>query len=120
MKTFLITLLIVAIAVASSSAIRAHIRDVNDYNTDDSQEDNYDSRERKSDEPVDSTNNPSEDSEAFAISPFSPQCMYDFNGHRLNTDCPTEKPPKCEKGALVLTAVGQKYEMCCCNYSNIL
>lgn len=117
MKSFLITFLVAAIAIASSSAIRAHIRDINDYNSDDSNEDNYDSREKKSD---DSTNNPSQESEAFAISPFSPQCMYDFNGHRLNTDCPTEKPPKCEKGALVLTAVGQNYEMCCCNYSNIL
>lgn len=57
-------------------------------------------------------------------SKFASQCLYDFNGKRLNKDCSAETPPKCEKGHLVSTLVGksagEEYEMCCCNFSNFL
>jgi hypothetical protein len=49
---------------------------------------------------------------------FASQCLYDFKGMRVSKKCDVEKPPKCEKGTLVATSVGDDYEMCCCNYSN--
>lgn len=50
----------------------------------------------------------------------SPQCLYDFNGNRINKGCPiNERPPMCAKGFLVQTLVGSDYELCCCNYSNV-
>lgn len=48
------------------------------------------------------------------------QCLYDNMHHRVNRDCHVEVPPTCEKGDLVVTQIGEKYEMCCCNYSNYL
>lgn len=57
---------------------------------------------------------------ALEVSKFASQCLYDFKGKRVNKSCDSEKPPKCEKGHLVSTSVGEDYEMCCCNYSNFL
>lgn len=54
------------------------------------------------------------------VAKHASQCLYDFKGKRVNKDCASEKPPKCEKGHLVSTSVGEDYEMCCCNYSNFL
>jgi hypothetical protein len=53
----------------------------------------------------------------LAPSQFAPQCQYNFKGSRLNDNCKSELPPKCEKEAAVLvkTTVGDDYEMCCCN-----
>lgn len=48
------------------------------------------------------------------------QCLYDFKKNRVNRDCKSAKPPKCEKGDLVQTSVGEDYEMCCCNFSKFL
>jgi hypothetical protein len=68
----------------------------------------------------------SEITEAVIIEPskqtvdgFS-QCVYDFQGNRLNKGCPMmDRPPMCQKGFLVQTLVGNDFEMCCCNFSNI-
>jgi hypothetical protein len=51
---------------------------------------------------------------------FAPQCLYDAKGVRVNKKCEVEKgdKPKCDKGSLVATSVGDDYEMCCCNFSN--
>lgn len=49
---------------------------------------------------------------------YAPQCMYDFSGHRINQKCPCEQPPKCERGHIVKTSVGEDFEMCCCNFTN--
>lgn len=57
---------------------------------------------------------------AELTSPYCAQCLYDYKGNRVNKGCGSEKPPKCEKGKLVQTSVGEDYEMCCCNYSNFL
>jgi|SRR5690349_18678997 len=57
---------------------------------------------------------------AYELPKFASQCLYDHKGKRVNKDCDTEKPPKCEKGHVVSTSVGDEYEMCCCNYSNFL
>lgn len=57
---------------------------------------------------------------AKSSSSFCPQCLYDHKKYRINTGCPSRKPPKCDKGTLVLTSVGDDYEMCCCNYSNFM
>lgn len=53
-------------------------------------------------------------------SKFCPQCLYDHNRNRVNKGCVAEQPPKCQKGFLVSTSVGDDYEMCCCNFSNYL
>lgn len=48
------------------------------------------------------------------------QCLYDFQGIRVNKGCAIkERPPMCARGLLVQTLVGSEYEMCCCNYSNL-
>lgn len=48
------------------------------------------------------------------------QCLYDFKGNRINKGCViTERPPTCDKGLLVQTIIGDDFEMCCCNFSNI-
>jgi hypothetical protein len=49
--------------------------------------------------------------------PFPPQCHYDFHLVRLNKGCRVETV-KCEleSQVLVQTMVGEKHEMCCCNY----
>jgi predicted Zn-ribbon and HTH transcriptional regulator len=59
-------------------------------------------------------------STTFVMPPFCPQCLYDFKGNRVNKGCPSEKPPKCDKGTLVKTSVGDDFEMCCCNFSNFM
>ena len=49
------------------------------------------------------------------------QCLYDFQGNRVNKGCLiSDRPVKCEKGTLVQTTVGVEYEMCCCNFAVIL
>ena len=49
------------------------------------------------------------------------QCLYDFQGNRVNKGCPiSERPVKCGKGTLVQTIVGVEYEMCCCNFAVVL
>jgi hypothetical protein len=48
------------------------------------------------------------------------QCLYDFRKQRVNTDCKVETPIKCLKGTLVETKNGEKHEMCCCNFSNVI
>lgn len=45
------------------------------------------------------------------------QCLYDSNNIRVNHDCHVELPPKCAKGTLVSTKLGDEFEMCCCNFS---
>lgn len=57
---------------------------------------------------------------AEVASPYCSQCMYDYKGNRVNKGCSSEKPPKCDKGTVVSTAVGEDFEMCCCNYTNYL
>lgn len=57
---------------------------------------------------------PSESGEV--LSPHCPQCLYDFSGNRLNMGFTSEHPPKCERGTLVATTIGDDVEMCCCNY----
>lgn len=57
---------------------------------------------------------------AEVVSPYCAQCMYDYKGNRVNKGCSSEKPPKCDKGTVVSTAVGEDFEMCCCNYTNYL
>jgi hypothetical protein len=48
------------------------------------------------------------------------QCLYDFQGNRVNKGCVTaERPPRCESGSLVQTLVGNEHEMCCCNFANV-
>lgn len=47
-----------------------------------------------------------------------PQCVYDFEGHRLNKGCRVEAPPTCLKGPMVSTMKGDIYELCCCDFSN--
>lgn len=59
-------------------------------------------------------------SQSNGASKFCPQCLYDHNGNRVNSGCVAEQPPKCDKGSLVSTSVGEDYEMCCCNFSNYL
>lgn len=50
---------------------------------------------------------------------FPQQCLYDVARKRVNDDCPVaELPPKCERGTLVQTQNGEKFEMCCCDFSN--
>lgn len=51
---------------------------------------------------------------------YAPQCMYDFTGKRINQRCPCEQPPKCERGSIVKTSVGEDFEMCCCNFTNYI
>lgn len=60
---------------------------------------------------------PAGNSTAPALLKAPLQCLYDFHGKRVNTDCNVAKPVKCVKGSLVQTMNGEKYEMCCCNYS---
>lgn len=99
MKRFLVAFFIICVVVATS-AVTIPIDD-DDYNND------YEDSPRTpvKAEPV--------------ASPFCPQCLYDHNGNRVNSGCAAQKPPKCDKGDLVSTAVGENFEMCCCNYSNI-
>lgn len=48
------------------------------------------------------------------------QCLYDFQGNRVNKECViADRPLKCERGTLVQTIVGSEYEMCCCNFAII-
>lgn len=51
---------------------------------------------------------------------YAPQCTYDYKGRRINKECPCDQPPKCERGYIVKTSVGEDYEMCCCNFTNYI
>lgn len=50
------------------------------------------------------------------LSEHCPQCLYDFQGNRLNMGITSEQPPTCERGVLVATSIGDSFEMCCCNF----
>lgn len=46
------------------------------------------------------------------------QCLYDFQGNRVNRGCViAERPLQCSRGTLVQMLVGTEYEMCCCNFA---
>lgn len=48
---------------------------------------------------------------------FPPRCTYSYTGARMNKGCRAETK-KCEEDSqvLVVTMVGDDYELCCCNY----
>lgn len=112
MKSFLFTLLAVC-AILLEIRARPQDLDDDDYQTD------YTDPTTDSVVFIPQSNQTASQTAPLIVPAFCPQCLYDFNGHRVNNGC-SSKPPRCEKGTLVFTSVGDDYEMCCCNYSNIV
>lgn len=108
MKSFLLALLAVCVILTEVRA-RAQSLEDEDYQAD------YPEPAKDSSE----LNNQATMASLLAAPDFCPQCLYDFTGHRVNRGCPLKKQPKCEKGTLVLTSVGEAYEMCCCNHNQL-
>ena len=105
---------------ACASSIRIHSQEVDDDYQNDYLETSTDSNAYVNQTQDNSTVVTGHQAIPLVTSPYCPQCLYDFKSHRINAGCPSKKPPKCDKGTLVITSVGKDYEMCCCNYSNIL